>query len=99
MRQITVYEDQTGYDAVSEALISANNNFLFGSYIVQMQIGYSHGMLPEKTDLQDITEFLSADENGTHTWEHDWWEGQDVIIITGFAPLQDVDISQSFPFE
>ena len=98
MRNIIVSEDQTGYAAVSGVLTSANNNFLLGSYIVQMQIGYSNGMLPEKTDLSDITEFLSVDEDGNYIWEHDWWEGQDVIIITGFAPLEDVDISQSFPF-
>lgn len=99
MKTIIVPEDQTGYAAVSDALLKKNDNFLFGSYLVQLKTGYTHGMLPEKTQLNDITEFLSVDQDGDMTWEDDWWEGQDLIVITGFAKLEDVDISQSFPFE
>lgn len=37
----------------------------------------------------EISELLIND-NGTYIWENDWYEGQDYVLITAVAPVEEL---------
>lgn len=93
MRKVTWGENETAYDAVVNALFG-DEKWAVGTYLVQIKIKDTY-----KPDdkFEDLTEILYADGD-KFEWHNDWWEGQGDVIITGFAEVDDVDISVSFPF-
>jgi len=94
-------DGMTAYEAVTHELFKDMESTPGAAYLVQMKI--KHIDEPESA-YRDITELLTDEradwyEEDGLVWNNDWHEGEDDIIITAFAKVEDIDITQSFPFE
>lgn len=94
MKNVCITED-TGdvFEHIVDQLFLSNNRARTpGDYLVQMIL-----VEPDQTE-KDITVYLRISDSCHAIWGYKWWDGECCIKITALAKIEDIDISQAFPF-
>lgn len=104
MKKLTWNPESDVYEAIMEAVLGKVKWIPADTYLIQLRL---KDISSDDGSYLDITELLTISyekgEDGSNyvsfEWEEDWWEGEDEVYIVGFAPVDSIDISESFPFE
>ena len=85
-----------------DAILDKKKSLPDGEYLVQLRLKYADAPDDSYLDIIELltvtNKYVKGENTLTFEWQYDWWEGEDDVYIVGFAAIDDIDLSVSFPF-
>lgn len=85
---IEIKKGEDAYKLVADKIIEwrdSQKDYERTNFIVFLATHYANG-----TEYEYLTAYLEVDNDGIE-WNYDWWEGEEVVLLLGITPVEDME--------